>query len=78
MKRTIDLPDPSIVKGEILQKYPPKIARKRDKSILVRESQEVQEIQANVRTVPGIITQRGCCYAGCSRRNRHGCFHSAR
>ena len=24
-----------------------------------------QEIQANVRTVPGIITQRGCCYAGC-------------
>jgi nitrogenase molybdenum-iron protein alpha chain len=24
-----------------------------------------QEIQANVRTIPGIITQRGCTYAGC-------------
>ena len=23
------------------------------------------EIQSNVRTIPGIITQRGCTYAGC-------------
>jgi nitrogenase molybdenum-iron protein alpha chain len=33
--------------------------------MIVRESDEPQQIDANTRTVPGIITQRGCCYAGC-------------
>ncbi|MDF7801116.1 nitrogenase molybdenum-iron protein alpha chain [Pontiellaceae bacterium B1224] len=59
------LPDPSIVKEEILAKYPPKIARKRAKSMVVVDQTVDQEIQSNVRTIPGIITQRGCCYAGC-------------
>ena len=45
--------------------YPPKVARKRKKAIVVKEEGEKQEIQANVRTIPGIITQRGCTYAGC-------------
>ena len=53
------------VKEEILAKYPPKVARKRDKSFVINEPGSGQEIQANVRTVPGIITQRGCTYAGC-------------
>jgi nitrogenase molybdenum-iron protein alpha/beta subunit len=26
---------------------------------------EVPVISSNVRTVPGLISQRGCCYAGC-------------
>lgn len=59
------LPDPSKVKEEILGKYPPKIARKRDKNIVVNDPKLDQEIQSNVRTIPGIITQRGCTYAGC-------------
>ena len=65
MTITAKLPDPAVVKDELIKKYPPKIARKRAKSIVVNEPGTGQEIQANVRTVPGIITQRGCCYAGC-------------
>jgi len=49
----------------MLRKYPTKVARKRGKSILVNDPETSQEIQANVRTIPGIITQRGCSYAGC-------------
>ncbi|MGK7396584.1 MAG: nitrogenase molybdenum-iron protein alpha chain [Candidatus Cyclobacteriaceae bacterium M3_2C_046] len=56
---------PESLKDEILKKYPPKVARKRGKSILVNDPEQVPEIQANVRTIPGIITQRGCTYAGC-------------
>lgn len=65
MTITTKLPDPAVVKDELIKKYPPKIARKRAKSIVINEPGTGQEIQANVRTVPGIITQRGCCYAGC-------------
>ena len=50
---------------EVLAKYPKKIAKKRSKSILENKPGTGQEIQANVRTIPGIITQRGCTYAGC-------------
>ena len=53
---------------ELLTKYPPKVARKRAKQIIVNEvaeDGEVPKIQANTRTTPGIISQRGCCYAGC-------------
>ncbi len=59
------LPDPSALKEEILAKYPPKIARKRAKSMVINDTKLDQEIQSNVRTIPGIITQRGCTYAGC-------------
>ena len=60
--------DPQEVKQELLKKYPTKVARKRAKQIIVNkvaEEQEMQEIGANTRTIPGIITQRGCTYAGC-------------
>ena len=50
---------------KMLEKYPAKVARKRKKAIVVNDKDAQQEIQANVRTVPGIITQRGCTYAGC-------------
>ena len=56
------------VKEELLKKYPAKVARKRSKQIVVNEKNEngiVPEIASNTRTIPGIITQRGCCYAGC-------------
>lgn len=59
------VPNPEQLKSEILEKYPPKIARKRSKSMVVNDPKLDQQIQSNVRTIPGIITQRGCTYAGC-------------
>jgi nitrogenase molybdenum-iron protein alpha chain len=56
------------VKQEIIQTYPTKLARRRAKQIIVndvQQAEEVPEIQANIRTIPGIITMRGCAYAGC-------------
>ena len=65
MSEEIKLPDPSKLKEEILAKYPPKIARKRSASMVINDPKLDQQIQSNVRTIPGIITQRGCTYAGC-------------
>ncbi len=62
------VPPPEVVKKELLAKYPTKVARKRAKQIVINEvgpDGAVPEILANVRTIPGIITQRGCTYAGC-------------
>ncbi|MDR1672329.1 MAG: nitrogenase molybdenum-iron protein alpha chain [Bacteroidales bacterium] len=50
---------------EVVRKYPSKVGKKRAKSIIVNNPEEPPVIQANVRTIPGIITQRGCTYAGC-------------
>ena len=52
-------------KKEILGQYPPKVAKKRDKAMIINDPAFDKQIQANVRTIPGIITQRGCTYAGC-------------
>ncbi len=60
--------DPAEVKEQMLKIYPPKVARKRAQQIVVNQvdkEENVPEIKANVRTTPGIITQRGCSYAGC-------------
>ncbi|MFH7321340.1 nitrogenase molybdenum-iron protein alpha chain [Desulfurivibrio sp. D14AmB] len=59
--------EPAEVKAELLKQYPPKVARKRAKQIMINEAleNETPEITANVRTIPGIITMRGCTYAGC-------------
>ncbi len=64
IKNTV-IPDPAEVKSEILSKYPNKVSKKRNKSLIINDPDEKLVIQSNVRTVPGIITQRGCCYAGC-------------
>jgi nitrogenase molybdenum-iron protein alpha chain len=60
--------DPRVVKEELTQIYPKKVARKRAEQIVVTERREdgsAPVIKANVRATPGIITQRGCTYAGC-------------
>lgn len=60
--------EPTDIKKKLLEKYPAKVARKRAKQIMINEAQENSappEIVANVRTIPGIITMRGCTYAGC-------------
>lgn len=59
------MPDASKLKEEILEKYPTKVAKKRGKGIVINDPEQPKEIQANIRSIPGIITQRGCCYAGC-------------
>ena len=53
---------------ELVASYPAKVARKRSKQIVINEvgmEEQVPEVMANVRTIPGIITMRGCSYAGC-------------
>lgn len=50
---------------EMLKVYPKKAYRKRSKQLLVNDPEAPKEIGANSRTIPGIITQRGCSYAGC-------------
>ncbi len=59
------MPDPAAAIEEIVSKYPKKVAKKRQKSMVMNDPDSKPEIQSNVRTVPGIITQRGCTYAGC-------------
>jgi nitrogenase molybdenum-iron protein alpha chain len=56
------------ISKELTAAYPAKVARKRSQSIIINTvgSQEaVPKIQANVRTIPGILSMRGCAYAGC-------------
>lgn len=52
---------------EILAQYPSKTQKNRKKHVLVKDSttETPQVIEANTRTIPGIITNRGCAYAGC-------------
>ena len=60
--------DAEVIKAQLVETYPTKVARKRAKQIVVNEKEDdgaVPEIQVNLRTTPGIITQRGCTYAGC-------------
>jgi len=50
---------------QILDAYPAKVRKNRKQHIVLRKAEAEQEISANTRTIPGIITNRGCCYAGC-------------
>ena len=54
-------------KAEVLSKYPAKLAKKRAKQFVINKVEDgsVPEIFANARTTPGILTMRGCSYAGC-------------
>ncbi len=60
-------PDTGEVRDEILKSYPAKVARKRQKHMVINDPNPeiMPEVESNVRTIPGIITQRGCTYAGC-------------
>lgn len=53
-------------KTRVLDKYNAKIYKNRKEHIIeVDETAPEQAIAANSRTIPGIMTSRGCCYAGC-------------
>ncbi|MCZ9312310.1 MAG: nitrogenase molybdenum-iron protein alpha chain [Methanocorpusculum sp.] len=53
--------------GEILEVYPEKVRVNRRRHIVLKEpdTNAAQQIEANTRTLPGIITNRGCAFAGC-------------
>lgn len=65
---------PEELKRELLKAYPAKVARKREKQIIINKYKDeatpnglptTTEVLANARTIPGILTMRGCAYAGC-------------
>jgi nitrogenase molybdenum-iron protein alpha chain len=57
--------------GAILESYPAKVKRNRKNHILIKDStQERQVIEANTRTIPGIITNRGWEIGRASCRER--------
>ncbi len=61
--------NPNQVKEELIAAFPAKVARKRSRAIVVNTGEPAApEIAANTRTVPGIITMRGCGYAGLQGR----------
>jgi len=53
------------LQSKLLESYPASVMKNRKKHIVVKDSSEIQAIEANTRTIPGIITNRGCSYAGC-------------
>lgn len=55
----------SEMREQILEKYSAKVYRNRKTHVVEVGETDLNEVAANVRTIPGIITQRGCCYAGC-------------
>ena len=61
----VQVPDAGAVATALVQSYPPKALQKRTRHIRVNDPVVIPKIEANSRTIPGIITQRGCCYAGC-------------
>jgi nitrogenase molybdenum-iron protein alpha chain len=62
---TQPIPDAAAAREEFLKIYPDKTRKKRAKQLLVNDPEKPTEIGANTRTIPGIMTQRGCTYAGC-------------
>ena len=60
------------IREDLLEVYPKKTKKKREKQVLVNHKEKDENglvslpvIGCNTRTIPGIITQRGCSYAGC-------------
>jgi nitrogenase molybdenum-iron protein alpha chain len=51
---------------EILSKYDPKVYKNRKEHLVtIDEENPEKTITANTRAIPGVMTHRGCCYAGC-------------
>lgn len=52
-------------RDKVLDKYSSKIYKNRKEHIIQFEEGEPNLIAADTRAIPGILTNRGCCYAGC-------------
>ena len=49
----------------VLDQYSSRVYKNRKEHVITIGEKEPDVVTANTRTVPGIITQRGCCFAGC-------------
>lgn len=53
-------------RDNLLEKYSSRVFKNRKSHITQLElKDETDSITANTRAIPGIVTARGCCYAGC-------------
>lgn len=52
-------------RARILDKYSSRVFKNRKEHVIQVENEDEQKIAANTRTIPGIMTARGCSYAGC-------------
>lgn len=52
-------------KEKLLEKYSAKVYKNRKEHVLQLEDGGQTTIAANSRTIPGVMSARGCCYAGC-------------
>jgi nitrogenase molybdenum-iron protein alpha chain len=53
-------------RDKLLEKYAAKVYKNRKDHIMqLAETDETRTIAANTRAIPGVMTARGCCYAGC-------------
>ena len=55
----------SDIRDKVLEKYSARVYKNRKEHVISIGDTQPDTIVANTRAIPGIITQRGCCYAGC-------------
>jgi nitrogenase molybdenum-iron protein alpha chain len=64
-KKPVTVAESQKIVDGIYEDFPKKAAEDRKKHLVVKDSCEAwQKIEANTRTVPGILTTRGCAFAG--------------
>lgn len=52
-------------RDKVLDQYSSKVYKNRKEHVIEIKDGEPQVIAADTRAIPGILTNRGCCYAGC-------------
>ena len=51
--------------GEVLEAYPEKTAKKRAKHLVTYDEGKGDcAVKSNIKSIPGVMTIRGCAYAG--------------
>ncbi|SFR58333.1 nitrogenase component I subunit alpha [Anaeromicropila populeti] len=55
----------SSVREKVLEQYSSRVYKNRKEHVIAIGEHEKDVVTANTRAIPGIITQRGCCFAGC-------------
>ncbi|MDR2671085.1 MAG: nitrogenase component I subunit alpha [Oscillospiraceae bacterium] len=50
---------------KVLERYAARVYKNRKEHLVQIEEGEHPSIAANTRAIPGVMTARGCCYAGC-------------
>lgn len=55
----------SELREKVLEKYSSRVYKNRKEHVIALGAKETDVVTANTRAIPGIMTQRGCCFAGC-------------